>query len=251
MKHSTTTLAIVGATVALLSVGAITYAATNGNGPWNHGRMGNGQMHDQMNGQMGDGMPGGMNGRMGDGMNGMNGMNGQGWTVPADTTHTLDAAERTALLHMVEEEKLAHDVYVTLGGQWDVVIFDHIATAETQHEAALQTLLDRYGLDDPTAGNAVGEFTDPAFDALYDELVADGSVSQDAALQVGQRIEELDIADLQARLAETDQTDVSTVFQHLLAASQHHLQAFTNVLANDGGMMGAGSMQGGMGRMGR
>lgn len=222
MKNSTKTLAIAGATVALLSVGAVTYAATtDGFGPFGrHDMRGNGMMD-------GNGRAGGMMNNQGGGM-----MNGQGWTVPAGSGGTLDQAEQDALLFMMEEEKLAHDVYVTLGDKWDVVAFDRIATAETQHEAAVATLLDRYGVTDPTTGNGVGEFTDPAFDTLYDQLVAKGSVSQDAALAVGQQIEQLDIDDLQARLDDTDRSDITLVFQHLQTGSQHHLQAFTNLRTN-------------------
>ena len=239
MKNSTKTLAIAGATVALLSVGAVTYAATtDGFGPFgDHGMRGNGMMDGNgrtvANGN-GNGRTGGMMNGQGGGMNGQSGgmMSGQGWTVPAGTGGTLDQAEKDALLHMVEEEKLAHDVYVTLGDKWDVVAFDRIATSETQHEAALATLLDRYGVTDPTAGNGVGEFTDPAFDTLYDQLVAKGTASQDAALAVGQQIEQLDIDDLQARLDDTDRSDITQVFQHLQTGSQHHLQAFTNLRTN-------------------
>lgn len=229
MKKSTRTLAIAGATVAVLSVGAVTYAATDGFGPFgDHGMGGNGMM-------AGNGRTGGMT-------------NGQGWTVPAGTGGTLDTAEQDALLHMVEEEKLAHDVYVTLGDQWDVVAFDHIANSEAQHEAAVAALLDRYGVTDPTTGNGVGEFTDPAFDTLYDQLVAKGSASQDAALSVGQQIEQLDIDDLQGRLDDTDRSDITQVFQHLLTGSQHHLQAFTNLRTN-GTAAGCDPQQDDSGRM--
>ena len=40
--------------------------------------------------------------------------------------------------------------------------------------AAVATLLSRYGVSNPTAGNAVGEFTDPVLQKLHDELIAPG-----------------------------------------------------------------------------
>ena len=72
----------------------------------------------------------------------------------------------------------------------------------------------------------------PAFQALYDQWIAHGSASLDAALQVGVAIEELDIADLQAYLHDGDlPADVVRVFANLLAGSVHHLQAFVAALA--------------------
>ncbi|MCB0134315.1 MAG: DUF2202 domain-containing protein, partial [Caldilineaceae bacterium] len=76
-------------------------------------------------------------------------------------------------------------------------------------------------------GNGVGEFTDPAFQALYDELVAQGSISAAEALKVGVAIEELDIADLEQRIAETDNADIQLLYSNLLAGSENHLRAFS------------------------
>ena len=152
--------------------------------------------------------------------------------VSTAPTSSLDQTTEDALLHMVEEEKLAHDVYVTLGDSTGLSIFDRISTSESRHESALQSLLDRYDITDPTDGNDVGEFTDPAFTTLYDQLVEQGNESDDAALQVGVTIEELDIDDLNDRLDAGTPADVTQVFERLLSGSEHHLSAFNRMLAN-------------------
>lgn len=200
MKKITTAMIAIGATVSL---GLLTAAAVNaGNG----------------NGMNGNGMRG-------------NGMHGKGMHTSSITYGTTASdAETATLLHMVEEEKLAHDVYVALADDTGLRIFDRIAASEAKHTDAVRALLDARDIDDPTAGAAVGEFTNPAFDELYADLVAEGSVSVDAALQVGVQIEELDIADLKAAIAETDQADIDTVYGNLLTASGHHLTAFENQL---------------------
>lgn len=200
MKKITTAMIAIGATVSLGLLTAVAVNAGNGNGM-------------QGNGMRGDGMHG-------------KGMHMSSITYGA----TANDAETATLLHMVEEEKLAHDVYVALGDDTGLGIFDRIAASETKHTDAVRALLDARDIDDPTAGAAVGEFTDPAFDELYADLVAEGSASVDAALQVGVQIEELDIADLKAAIAETDQADIDTVYGHLLTASGHHLTAFENQL---------------------
>ncbi len=147
-------------------------------------------------------------------------------TPTTATTTTVDTVTEDALVHMVEEEKLAHDVYVTLAAGSDLQMFDRISDAEARHESELQALLDRYDLADPTAGNDIGEFTDPAFGTLFDQLVAEGGASDAAAMQVGVTIEQMDIADLQDRLAATMPSDVAQAFERLLAGSERHLAAF-------------------------
>lgn len=56
--------------------------------------------------------------------------------------------------------------------------------------------------------------------------MAQGSLSLADALLVGGLIEETDIQDLQASLAETQQANIRLVYQHLLAGSSSHLRAF-------------------------
>ncbi len=140
----------------------------------------------------------------------------------------LTDEEIAGLLWMREEEKLAHDVYVTLYDLWGLQIFSNISEAETRHTTAVQQLLDRYDLDDPAAGNPVGTFTDPAIQALYDELVARGSVSIVDALTVGATIEDLDIVDLQERATGTP--DIAMVYANLERGSRNHLRAFVRTL---------------------
>jgi hypothetical protein len=142
----------------------------------------------------------------------------------------LTADEVAGLLWMREEEQLAHDVYVTLGDLWDLRIFDNIASSESSHIEAVAAVLDRYGIDDPALGNDPGTFTDPAIQELHDRLVSDGSVSLEAALSVGALIEELDISDLQARAAATENVEITTLYDGLERGSRNHLRAFTSQL---------------------
>lgn len=159
--------------------------------------------------------------------------------VPVADAAVVDVSELTdddvaGLLWMREEEQLAHDVYVALGDEWGLRIFDNIAASETTHIEAVVGLLDAYGVDDPAQGNEPGTFTNPAIQELYDELVADGSASLEAALAVGALIEELDISDLRARSAATDVAEITTVYANLERGSRNHLRAFTSQLESRG-----------------
>ncbi|MEN9643692.1 MAG: hypothetical protein RL238_361 [Actinomycetota bacterium] len=218
MKKITTAMVAIGATVSLGLLTAAAVNAGNGNGMNGNGMRGNGA---QSAGQM-----------QGTGVR-ANGMQGNGMMDHSAITYgtTATDAETATLLHMVEEEKLAHDVYIALADETGLRIFDRIAASEAKHTDVVRALLEARGIDDPTAGNAAGEFTDPAFDALYTDLVEQGSASVDAALQVGVQIEELDIADLKDAIAESGQADIDTVYGNLLTASGHHLTAFENQLS--------------------
>jgi hypothetical protein len=161
--------------------------------------------------------------------------NAEAWnTLPAADPGDLSAEEAAALAYMREEEKLAHDVYVKLYEFWGLPIFQNISQSEQTHTDSMEVLLDRYELADPAVETA-GVFTNPDLQALYNDLVAQGSESLAAALKVGAAIEEIDILDLQARLALTDQADIQQVFANLLAGSENHLRAFTTTLKNQTG----------------
>lgn len=141
---------------------------------------------------------------------------------------TLTEQQQVTLAGMAQEEKLAHDLYTAFAGTYDAVIFDRIAASETQHLTAVRTLLTRYGIADPTAGKPAGQFSDPAVQATYDRLLAQGKADQAAALRVGVTVEQTDIADLAAALNGLSAPDVTQVYTHLRTASQHHLAAFQN-----------------------
>jgi len=147
----------------------------------------------------------------------------------------LTENEAASLLYMREEEKLAHDVYITLFEVWGLPIFQNIANSESSHTAAVLTLLERYGLDDPVTGNPVGVFTDPALQSLYDELTAQGRQSLAEALKVGAAIEEIDILDLEEGSQQTDKADILQVYANLLKGSRNHLRSFVKTLQQQAG----------------
>ena len=61
-----------------------------------------------------------------------------------------------------------------------------------------------------------------------------GSASIKDALQVGAAIEEIDILDLEERMAQTDREDILLVYANLKRGSENHLRAFANNLQRQG-----------------
>ena len=138
-----------------------------------------------------------------------------------------DETLATDLAFSRDEERMARDLYTLFGQTYDAPVFDRIAASEQQHFDAVGTLLVRYGVADPAAGQPAGTYATAQVQALYDRWKAQGLESLDAALAVGVALEQADISDLQDMIARTTQSDVQQVLTHLLTASRHHLAAFT------------------------
>jgi hypothetical protein len=163
-------------------------------------------------------------------------------------TTTLDAGEETHLIYMRQEEKLARDVYLTLGTKYpELAVFANIAVSEQQHTDAMLDKLEQFEVPDPVTDDTVGVFTGvefgPYFTATYLKLVAMGNTSSLNALYVGALIEELDMHDIvecPVIIVETDNgigegecgmeyTEVRALVQsfgNLLDGSKNHLRAF-------------------------
>lgn len=151
-----------------------------------------------------------------------------------ETVSLLTDREEHWLIFMREEEKLARDVYQTLGDMWDIRIFSNIASSEQSHTDAIKTLLERYGANDPVTDDTIGVFTDPEMRKLYDDLTAQGSESLLSALIVGATIEDLDINDLDKAMAENSKEDIEVVYQNLQKGSRNHIRAFVRQIERQG-----------------
>ncbi|MGD8815467.1 MAG: DUF2202 domain-containing protein, partial [Anaerolineales bacterium] len=106
----------------------------------------------------------------------------------------------------------------------------NIANSEQSHTDAVKVLLDAYGLADPAVGKAPGEFVNADLQDLYDQLIDQGAQSLSDALKVGAAIEEIDILDIEAYLAQTENPDIRRVYENLIKGSRNHLRSFVSTL---------------------
>ena len=176
---------------------------------------------------------------------------------------TLDANEETHLVFMREEEKLARDVYITLGALYPKAkIFGRIDDSEQRHTCAVCDMLKKYGVDDPNTNDNVGVYTGEAygeyFTEKYRQLTERGSENLLAALHVGALVEEMDMEDInycpkeileqdnginakdQCGKIYTDNPDVRRLYTSLLEGSENHLRAFVRNIER---IQGKGSYQ--------
>jgi hypothetical protein len=141
---------------------------------------------------------------------------------------TLTDEQREEVLFMANEEKLAHDVYIALADVYDVPVFERIAWSENKHQTAVDHLMETYEIAGSPLDLEAGVFTNDVIKSLYDQLVAEGSESLQAAYGVGVQIEELDIADLKAAMVGLEEAapDAFHVYSNLLRGSERHLTSF-------------------------
>jgi len=138
----------------------------------------------------------------------------------------LSQVEVDNLYYIREEEKLAYDVYQTLGDKWAIQSFQNISNSEERHQSKVVMLLTKYGLEDKAKNLEVGKFNNSILQKIYTELVLVGEKSLLDALYVGATIEILDIKDLDKMIEETEKQDLEQVFENLKSGSQNHLEAF-------------------------
>lgn len=141
----------------------------------------------------------------------------------------LKEEEKTDLAYMIEEEKMARDIYVLLYDKWKTRSFSNISQSEQIHMDAIKMLLDRHKLENPVSEQK-GVFKNAKIQELYNTLSKEGLESLEKALNVGAKVEEVDIKDLSDRLAKSSSQDIQVVFDALMSASENHLRAFTSNL---------------------
>lgn len=144
-------------------------------------------------------------------------------TIPTKPT----LAQKAQLQYLVEEEKLARDVYAFLSANVTTRKFSNIVKSEQTHMDNISAILKTYNFYNPTTVRAAGVFRDPELQKLYNDLTAEGKASVTAAFGVGVKIEELDISDLQKMMKNPAPADMQAAMELLLKGSQNHLAAFS------------------------
>ena len=138
--------------------------------------------------------------------------------------NSLSSTEESALIFMIEEEKLALDTYTYLGELWGNNQFLNIQKSEQSHVNAVSNLIDKYNLTFTMLPE--GEFVNEELQSLYDQFIIEGNKNQLDALLIGATIEDLDIVDLEELMQSISSNDILNVFESLQCGSRNHLRAF-------------------------
>lgn len=140
----------------------------------------------------------------------------------------IEENDKQALLYMLEEEKLARDVYMSLYDFWGIQQFGNIQSSEQTHMDAVMEKLDELGVEYEIL--AAGQFSNSELQSLYETLMAKGTMDEIMALEVGATIEDLDIFDLINYAEATQDDSLVELYEFLQCGSRNHMRAFVNGL---------------------
>lgn len=150
------------------------------------------------------------------------------------TTYSPDPTKDA--LYMLEEERLAMEVYQAFFEKWEHHTFQNIAQAEGRHLEKVKNLLSELnpGLDLSSDDTNRGVYKNVDLQNLYNDLVKRGSISLLNALKVGAEIEEMNINDLEASISLSETEVAKTTYEKLLNASYNHLRSFVRNIEKSG-----------------
>jgi len=147
-------------------------------------------------------------------------------------TQTVTSQSNTTedlLLYLIEEEKLAHDVYKVMYDKYGAKVFGNILNSESTHQGKVLTLLQARNIADPRSPE-VGVFKNQELQTLYNVLIVQGNKNATEAYKAGVVIEEKDIKDISMQLSTATDQDVITTLEVLRSGSENHLRAFNRQL---------------------
>jgi len=164
--------------------------------------------------------------------------------------YDLSIEEKDEIIYMWNEEKMARDIYLTLGEQFNSNVLLNIANrSESTHMDLMKDLIEKYTLNlipDTiiTKENEdilnelfpIGTFSLDTISSLYDTLIAQGT-SLEESLKIGCIVEVTDVNDLDRTIEaakENQAEDLVAYYETLRNGSYSHYWAFDKALKNIG-----------------
>ena len=138
----------------------------------------------------------------------------------------LTEQEIAGLIYARQIEKVARDVYYLLYATWGEPFIANIILSEQKHMDAIKRMLTKYSIEDPVVDDGVGQFTDPYFTDMFNDLLALGTASEQGAKEAGLIIENACIAYLEHELSYITVENLVNVYTNLLRGSNRHLLEF-------------------------
>jgi hypothetical protein len=194
------------------------YGRMMGGGSWGTGNSTSGSGGSGYSGMMGGSAYTGTG--TGFDMMGASGVGMMGSIALTAPSGALSAAQKAALAGLAEQQQLGHDLYQAFADQYNSTLLDHVADAAAYQLDAVRTLMTRYGVSDPTSGSASGVFSDPAVQATYKRLLAQGQGGYANALQVLRTLEAAHTTTLTSDLNALSAPDARQAYTRMLALSE-------------------------------
>ena len=136
----------------------------------------------------------------------------------------LNDTEWADVIKLQEDQKYITDINAVLATQHpEIPVFQNITNASKVYQAADNVILQRYGIPSPEK-DAAGAFSSQNLQLVIDNDVNTGSNSVRDALFVSARAEDMHIADLEAAIGRTDNTDILFMDRQELVSSRNNLR---------------------------
>lgn len=147
----------------------------------------------------------------------------------------LSVEAMEGLVFLRNGERLAREVALAFMERYGSHPFYGQAEAERMHGRAVSRLLERYALFDPVAGQPIGVFDDPFWQAEYDFFTDQGALGYVDALLASLEIQEAALVDLRYWYdrGESDVVVMET-YRALLMATRNHLRVLNRELESVG-----------------
>jgi len=136
----------------------------------------------------------------------------------------LDVYEAWQVTWMYDQEKLARDLANKFLSRWGDPEFLTTAAAEQRHMDELLAVMNLYGLDPLIQTDTDGEFGDERHSDAFSSLMSRGWQSQRDAYIAAAYLEEWDIQEFTASIADSGETRLTEVYSWLLAGAREQLR---------------------------
>ncbi len=145
---------------------------------------------------------------------------------------TLSDKEQIDIIYLLEEEKMAHDLYVSFDEKWDMPFLSGIAYSESQHIAIVESIILNYSVPSPDLLilNKERIIQSNYLQKSMGELLANGSKSPVYALKSAAQMEEMSIIDLGKIIANSSNSELIDTYRLLIQLSGQHLREITDQL---------------------
>lgn len=145
------------------------------------------------------------------------------------------ANEKTALLQIFEQEKLARDVYAELGEKFGINLLKNISISKQKQMSVLMDLMVLNQMS-PIFEDARGVYNDQELSELYTNITAEGSLSLNNAFRACAKVEDKNIFDLEKAISETTKNKLITLYSKISCNAGNDLRAGIKMLVGNGEM---------------
>ena len=141
-------------------------------------------------------------------------------------TSTTNSKTIANLKYILEEEKLAYDVYAYYFAKGGMPKYKDIQGAELQHMNMVRAGMKAYGIKDTTPSLKAGVYHYKDLTAIYKKLTA--VIDKKSPYLTGVNVEIDDIKKIDAMLPETTEADLTALLKNLKSQSNMHIDYFKN-----------------------